>query len=280
MNSGREDEEMNLTRAAFDTLLSEQSCILIPRVKYTKEPIKDFPLAKALDGQYITGSDDLKHWRELGYDRAIVMGAPSKNLICLDFDSMESCAKFFDSEKNYERTVKETFATKTSRGVQLLFRDPEVDFSKLPSKIEDKDKLNAEILIHHRLAACPLNTHPSGAVYQWLGCGKILEKVGIVQAFLDRFESLGIRTKSIPKRFNLDRIKDGVNEGSRHNAALSYSVFLLGRIKLDFDVVWFELQRWNALNKPPISEKELESIVSSAVNHVMSKEIIKKDAKW
>lgn len=259
-------QNMSLARESFDKLLVDQGISLVPRPKGTKVVSAGFPLKEAFRGKVAT-LKDISVWPDI--DRAAVCGI--NGLVVLDFDSEESYRKFWD-QKLASSLQDETFTIRTSRGYANWFFDRAVNLSQFPSTINARPTLQLEIFLKNHLAACPGNTHPSGAIYRLLGTGNILRKDGIVRESLERLKgSFNWKEyKILDKKTLLDAIRRGVDKGQRNEIAWRYSVFLLQKVKLDFDTVWFEICRWNKENRPPLSEQELQAVVSSAVNRILS----------
>jgi hypothetical protein len=103
--------------------------------------------------------------------------------------------------------------------------------------------------------------------YRVLGTWQIEIFTGsLLQATLKRCKELGWRAKAETTP-SIRRILQGIHEGFRNVSAFKYARHLLFTVGLDFDTAWFELQRWNALNKPPLPEKELLSVLKSAAKY-------------
>ena len=65
----------------------------------------------------------------------------------------------------------------------------------------------------------------------------------------------------------VDEIIQGVEQGDRNSAAFKYARYLLAQVKLEPDIVLFEMKRWNQQNTPPLIDAELETVWRSALRY-------------
>ena len=249
-------------RELLDLLLLNQGISIVPTIPRTKSPIRGFPLLEFFEGRKRATLSDISTWLKAGYDRAAIVGKCSDNLVVLDFDVHDAINIFFD--KTVQSVAEETFTVKTNRGFSVWVKDPTMRTLSITS-LNFRPTLDAELLVSHHLVSCPLNTHPSGSVYEGpLGTERINKKSGFIQATLERMKTLGYsRTAS----HDLKKLMKGVSLGNRNDAAFRYARYLLFEVELDPLAVLNELQRWNLLNDPPLPEKELEAVLSSALNY-------------
>lgn len=61
--------------------------------------------------------------------------------------------------------------------------------------------------------------------------------------------------------------KGGISQGGRHNAAVAYANDLLFNLRVPYETLNYEMQRWNKTNKPPLLENELTRIINDAFNY-------------
>ena len=255
-----------MDRETLDFLLLNQGISIVPTIPRTKSPIRGFPLLEFFNGKKRATLSDLDTWLKAGYDRAAIVGKCSDNLVVLDFDSHDAIKTFFD--KAVESVAEETFTVKTHRGFSVWVKDTRRSSTSITS-LNFRPRLEAELLVSHHLVSCPLNTHPSGSVYEGpLGTDRIREKNGFIQATLERMKFLGpARTV----RHGIKELTKGVPLGKRNNSAFKYARYLLFEVELDELAVLNELRRWNLLNNPPLPEKELETVLISALNYPVHK---------
>lgn len=115
------------------------------------------------------------------------------------------------------------------------------------------------------IAILPPSIHHSGDSYE-LATNRTLVVINDLELWLrSMFNALGFDTKRLKLR--ISSIRTGVAEGQRNNAAFVYARYLLKFAKLDPNAVWNELERWNALNKPPLDQDELERTLESAISY-------------
>jgi len=65
-----------------------------------------------------------------------------------------------------------------------------------------------------------------------------------------------------------EKMREGVDEGTRHAYGIRYASFLLGVQKLDPITALHEMRRWNEKNRPPMGEYDLERMVQNATRYV------------
>ena len=253
-----------LDRESLDIVLVNQLISIVPTVPKSKTPVAGLPLSDYFEGKRRATLSDLDNWLKAGYDRAAIVGKCSDCLIALDFDSTEAIKNFFD--KSIERVAEETFTVKTHRGYSVWVKDHAADFRM--KNLNFRPNLEAELFISHHLIACPLNTHPTGELYEGpLGTDRIESKENFAHTVLERMGSLGYVRKS---RSQVEDILKGVPVGQRNNAGFTYARYLLFEAKLDPSAVFNELRRWNLLNYPPLPDKDIETIFKSAINYPLS----------
>ncbi len=73
---------------------------------------------------------------------------------------------------------------------------------------------------------------------------------------------------------SMKEISQGVSEGMRETSAFRYSCFLLNWKGLDENATMQELQEWNSMNNPPLSDSEIEHAVQSALRYSNPQKII------
>ena len=65
-----------------------------------------------------------------------------------------------------------------------------------------------------------------------------------------------------------EEMANGVSAGMRHAKGIRYACHLIGKAKLDAETAFFEMQRWNQLNNPPMDEKDLKRQVRDACRYI------------
>jgi hypothetical protein len=69
-------------------------------------------------------------------------------------------------------------------------------------------------------------------------------------------------------KFNVEEVINGVGKGDRHPQGIRYATYLIGVKKLDPLTALHEMKSWNALNQPPMQERDLVRMVKNAVRYV------------
>jgi hypothetical protein len=265
----------------YDRMLIGQGVALVPRPRGTTVVSAGFKWTEVRDEGTVPSLEETSKWQDV--DRAAISGI--NGLVVLDWDSFDDRLRFWN-KKTAEAMPTETLVVKSRRGVAEWFFDSQAKdavrklLGHVPDEIDFRPAMEFELFVGGHLASCPGNLHWDGiTVYRPLGTLNILRKDGIVEQILRRMvEDFNwkppVRGKS--GRLNLEAIRNGVVQGQRSNSCFWYAVHLLDCLKFDLDSALFELQRWNALNKPPLSQKEFESQVASAANWTERKQRIRK----
>ena len=172
----------------------------------------------------------------------VVTGSVSR-LLVLDADSPSVVAKL---------GVSETPIAETARGRHYYFQLPNVRIRSVAG-IADGLDVRAE----GGYVVAPPSVHPSGARYQWLIPPKGLDSLGADPAAPPAWLWELIRTRRARSR-PVREIISGVPEGERNISAAAVAGKLLGCLPVeDWIVAWEALRGWNALNKPPLDERQL-----------------------
>ena len=67
-----------------------------------------------------------------------------------------------------------------------------------------------------------------------------------------------------------EEMANGVSAGMRHAKGIRYACHLIGKTNLDAETAFFEMQRWNQKNNPPMDEKDLKRQVRDACRYIAS----------
>jgi len=188
---------------------------------------------------------------------AIICGKSSNNLVVLDFDFANTDL----INTIIPNAFEDTLAVLTgAQKYHVYIRVPE-----LPNRTRRLNFNNYHLDIQSQGAyvVCPPSIHPtSGEQY------RIISKAETINTYafrdvLSRIEKLGFRLTA----GKVDEIIQGVAQGDRNSAAFKYARYMLAQVKLESDVVLFELKRWNQENKPPLNDAEIETIWRSALRY-------------
>lgn len=218
---------------------------------------------------------EVKEWFKDNKEQniAILCGVPSANLIVLDFDDIAIYPKLFDTQT----LEKETLVGKTGSGkphVYLRSEKPVASF-KIP-------QLKLEVRSNGNVVIAPPSKHPNGGYYEFVNpdVKRVMEITDLVGAIWKKAEKLGVKaptdlfTEDLHERGEqpyqgLDppcivALSRGVEKGIRNEAAMRLLSYWL-KFKQDVDSVkaWKRLKKWNELNKPPLSNEELKTILES-----------------
>jgi len=73
--------------------------------------------------------------------------------------------------------------------------------------------------------------------------------------------------KDSSQRLTEEQIKNGVNEGERHNVGIKTANLLVGNLDCDYNSALTAMQTWNNKNNPPLPKDEIVKMVLDAVNY-------------
>ncbi len=233
--------------------LYEQGLCLIPVQHGGKKPLVDWK--EYQHGQ--PSEEELCSWasRFPQCNWAAVCGSISANLVIQDFEGYDAFAQFYDPQN----ISRETVIVRTPGGGvhdnwQCLKACP-----RRTIRLSQNPPL--DLLGEGGYALVP-PSKVNGKQYTLIGTTKIATVTGdLAEATQKRCAQLGWKTT--PK-LSIGEIQRGVPQGFRNNSAFQYARHLLFTAKLDRDTAWFELQRWNGGNSPPLGDEELAAVLESA----------------
>lgn len=235
---------------------------LVPLLRGTKKPAFRW---KGLQERKIA-EEEFHDWffgKKEYFDVGLICGSTSGGLVVLDFERLEDYLSFFPYHAKLE---DKTLVVQTpDGGTHVHFRSPQ--FTRTRIRFCKSHPL--DVLGEGSYAV----TAPSsfcGRQYRVVGALKIADYTGdIYKALEERFKVLGWDSKTDKQGSvsNIGQIISGVPEGQRNVSAFKYARHLFFFVRLDESTTWFELKRWNNVNKPPLDERELLTIFRSARNY-------------
>ena len=191
----------------------------------------------------------------------IICGKSSGSLLVVDIDNANS--DFID--KIYDDALNKTLVVKTgSGGYHIYFR-----VEKLPNtgRLNNDDGVHVDIQSEGTYVIAPPSVHPNGNVYEKISSTDNIKKIDF-EEIIKNLEKLGFTPHS---KLSIPEISKGnVSEGNRNDSAFKYSCFLLGTKGLDEKTSWWEIQKWNNSNNPPLPERELRTTFESACKTVQN----------
>jgi len=216
----------------------------------------------------------VKDWFKKGkHNIAIICGPPSADLVVLDFDNMAIYPQFFDKKLEDETIVVKTGSDKRHVYVRT---DKSVKSFKIP-------KLGLEIRSSGNIVIAPPSLHPSGQQYEFVNpdIKTIITITDLEEIVWKRAEEMGVKkpadfffehsetTQGQPYTGRnppcIIKLCQGVEEGVRNEAAMRLASYWLHfKQNATPSQVLKRLKQWNHLNKPPLADNELKSIVESA----------------
>jgi hypothetical protein len=224
--------------------LSQLGWSLVPLRSRSKEPlIRWKPLQKRkLSEREIVELFEQNPDANLG----VVTGSIS-GLLVLDADASEIVKRW---------GTPETPIAETSRGRHYYYQLPD---RAVPSIVGVAD--GVDIRAEGGYVVAPPSVHPSGRCYQWVIPPRGLDPFGAEPAPPPAW-LMELISKHRARSGTLARIVQGVPEGQRNISSAALIGKLLGCLPPDDweSIAWPLAAAWNALNNPPLPERELRRV--------------------
>ena len=214
--------------------------------------------------KYCHGTQPHKRWGILGKDC----------LVLVDTDKKE----MYD---NLSKVLPETFeVTSPRRGLPHKYFC--VCGEQVPNKtlylegdVDDKGRLNGagEIRAQNEYLVAPgteITYKDLTTSEEKTGMYVISKNVPIARIEYAEFMA-AVKTysgKNQVQNITREEMANGVSSGMRHAKGIRYACHLIGKTKLDAETAFFEMQRWNQLNNPPMDEKDLKRQVRDACRYI------------
>lgn len=198
----------------------------------------------------------------------VVLGKRSRGLACQDFEDEKDYLEYYG--ENHFKLEETTMVTTTpSGGIHVLIYSTN-PFIKKIRVCEDHD---IDVLGDGCMVLMP-PSRINNKKYETSSNWKIDLKPdnNLLESTKKRCNQLSWKTSKTSSGTKIASIIGGVTEGKRNDSAFNLARYLIFKAKLDFDTVWFEIQRWNKGNNPPLSEKELTSVLDSVSKYNRKKE--------
>ncbi|MEE9410871.1 MAG: bifunctional DNA primase/polymerase [Candidatus Heimdallarchaeota archaeon] len=203
---------------------------------------------------------------------AVICGKSSNNLFVFDFDFPEAI-KIIDKFE----LKKKTLVVLTGGGgyhVYCRFND------RLPNTLRMNSNDNTkhvDVQSQGTIVVVPPSMHESGKEYKIISDVLEVSEVN-VSGILEELEKLGFNPEE--KKKPMSDVEKGVHEGERNNSGFRYVMYLRRRYGLDKIAVLLEMEKWNRLNFPPLSNLELRALIASAFTYEIEEETQKKWQKY
>ncbi len=211
----------------------------------------------------LPSSEELKRWFDVADppNIAIVCGAVSGNLVVLDFDDEVLYRKFWFHESALRNA---TVLVKSARpGRYHVWLRSDESFKKF----KPVDRLDVQAEGSYVLA--PPSVTPQGS-YEFINdiTSTSIAVVPHLQLHIyEKLRAVGITAWERRKPIH-QILKGGLSEGEgRHPDAIRLAAYLVHVPKLDDAGVLTELERWNSLQKTPLSDDDLRRIHATACGY-------------
>jgi hypothetical protein len=203
---------------------------------------------------------EVQEWidQDSSINLGFLCGSPSRT-ICIDIDSGEGWALYFELAGGIEQP---TWKYRTGRGERILYAMPPDMKSFASLNISDGTGARLEILGDGKQTVAPPSDHPNGKRYEWFP-DRTPQAIDIALApeWLLSLRPTGSADADIDWS---EEVPEGILEGERNVGLARLAGHLLAPQSLPPKEVLFWLRLYNKhLVKPPISDRELMSIVKS-----------------
>jgi len=191
---------------------------------------------------------------ESGLNLGFLCGSPS-GLICIDIDNEEGKGILHESGvEGWDRTWQYT----TGRGLRSLFRFREVS----TSCVVTRGSASYEVLGDGRQSVLPPSLHPNGRRYRWVD--------GFTPRTIRPLRGDGWASKLAPtleitsdKEDWTRNVQSVTQEGNRNTTLVRLAGHLLNPCPMPAEEAYIWLSLYNQAHcKPPLSDRELRSIIS------------------
>lgn len=192
---------------------------------------------------------------------ALICGRIS-GIVCFDLDDPQKCPLDMVG-------LPYTATSKTARGQHFFFNYPDPD--NLTSSFPSFKGPGFDLQSDGKYVILPPSEHSSGAHYEWLidPWRELTPFSEIPQVLIDHATTNKLFSQgdlesngNVIPLFNMDGYFEGVNEGGRNNAATKLAGYLFNNDR-DYEEVLCTIMGWNLRNKPPLSQRELITVVHS-----------------
>jgi len=267
------EDKPNLTLSKAVEFYEDLGFAVLPAIYGEKRPSVEWKKYQ----EKAPSKKEMKEWfkGDRQQNIAVLCGVPSANLVVLDFDDVSVYPKLFGDTQALE---KETLVAKTGSGKFHVYlrSDKPVSSFKIP-------QLKLEVRSDGNVVIAPPSKHPSGGFYEFVNrnAEKVMVVPDLVSAIWNKVEKLGVKTPTDLFTEDLHErgeepyegpdppcvvaLSKGVTEGVRNEAAMRLlSYWVKFKRNVDPAKALWRLKKWNSLNRPPLLEVELKSLVESA----------------
>lgn len=200
-------------------------------------------------------------WTRYPYANIGIRTGKESSFIVIDIDSEIGHKSFEIFIRQYESLPKTIVSITGSGGKHILFRYPNIKNIVIKNRVNWLEKV--DIRGDGGYIVVPPSIHPNGRRYTWELTSRPNE---VKMAELPYWLLIIIsedKDKTTKRETSYWRyILNGVNQGQRNNAATSLVGHLI-RCNVNPAIIIEFMLMWNQKNKPPLPERELESIIRS-----------------
>jgi hypothetical protein len=189
----------------------------------------------------------------------LVVALMCGEFIVVDADSPEAMTWV---EKNLPVTP---YKVVTGKGMHYYYNNPQ-HYTTFATRRTNDTPIERLIDIRGEggLIIAPWNRHANGQIYrpQTFPDWKVYDVTDLPDFTEEEYYKITGATKNDEKHQAIPFTLDGVNEGSRNDQAARMSGYLISK-NLNMDFIKFFMQSWNRQNSPPLSQREINSVVDN-----------------
>jgi hypothetical protein len=199
-------------------------------------------------------------WKKWPAANVAIPTGKVSDLVILDMDG-PNCSELFRQQKIH---LPKTAAVQTGKGYHVYYRHPgnSQTIANRVALLRDGAGSQVDIRGDGGFVVAPPSVHGNGRVYQWA-----IPPTEAIAPLPDEVVALFVREQDESGRVTgkdwVSEVIDGVADGQRNDTAASLAGYFLCLTKCHEESAYFALRAWNALNKPPLSDKELRNVVTS-----------------
>lgn len=199
---------------------------------------------------------------------AIVCGQVSGGIVVLDFDSAELFEKFFPTDEARAKLKNSTLVVQTGikedgkRGFHVYYK-----VQNPPQKLNlgESKSVPFDLLSNGCVVLAPGSTHETGVQYEQISTVPTIQEVpdAFIEQVFTRLEEITGKTIKEKEPVSFKELEKGLSQGGRNAGALKFFSFYRKAEKTKEEARTAGLE-WNKHNKPPLPERELNSVLESA----------------
>lgn len=189
----------------------------------------------------------------------MITGESSNGVIVIDLDDRSLATDIFS---DWQGLLKNTLVHESGKGYHVFVKPTGLIPPNM--RIKDAKERRIDIQSNSLIVVLPPSIHKSGKPYKIISSSREIMSLDFGK-LVDHLREKGFNVDK--KRFEINKVKNGVSEGERNNDCFYFAMFLRREYNLSYDTVLFWMREWNKLNKPPMRDSELVETVKSVFRY-------------